>query len=114
MTARIGRPPTRRRMVATFCRSAAASISSHGSNDESRTGVAAGAAAADKPDSAGIAAAARRNARRDVMGEPALPRQLRVDCLSLPDPFERLGQRLHLDGAIAVAGVAREHELVLV
>jgi len=42
-----------------------------------------------------------------------LTHQLRVDGMSLPEPFERLGQCLHLDGAIAVAGVASEHDLGL-
>src|SRR5262249_62216167 len=75
MPAGIGRPPTRRRMVATFRRSAAASISSHGSNDESRTVVALGAAIGDRPDRTGVAAAARRNARRDFMVEEYHPNE---------------------------------------
>src|SRR6185369_13997352 len=56
----------RRRMVATFCRKAAASTSIHGSNDESRS---AGAAGAASPVTAGTLAAIFRKARRDFMTE---------------------------------------------
>src|SRR5262245_51707987 len=41
-------------------------------------------------------------------------RLLRVDRVPLPQPLERLRQRLHLDRAIAVTRVAGEDELIVV
>src|SRR5947209_2090203 len=37
-----------------------------------------------------------------------------VARIALPQPLERLGQRLLLHGAIGVTGIAREHELIVV
>src|SRR5712691_3471086 len=75
MTARIGRPPTRRWISATLCRRWSGRTSTHGSKDERaglRTGTAVPATvhAADESAAAGAAAHCFRNVRRDAVMSP--------------------------------------------